>query len=313
MVTLSPRKIITAMLFVLLWSVILVAGENKSCKVTNRIVVADVGLSTPESVEYYPAEDVYLVTNINGSPFESDGNGFISKIKPDGSLLDLKWIDGTRNDVTLNAPKGAAIKGNLLYIADIDQVQIFELPSGKQKSSVEIEGSTFLNGITPGEGDYVYVTDSGFKEGFKPSGTDAVYQVWSDGKYKAIIQDKNMGNPNGILWDGKELLVVTMGSGKLLSLSANGKYKTLPSPPKGSLDGIVRINNGPLLISSWDASAIYQMYHDQTYSVLADSLPSPADLGVDTKRDRVLTPLFTKNEVVLLQLAMEGKKSGSPK
>jgi hypothetical protein len=313
MSTLSRNKIIAVMLFVLLWSVVLMADENKSCKVTNRIVVADVGLSTPESVEYYPAEDVYLVTNINGSPFESDSNGFISRIKPDGSLIDLKWIDGTRDGVTLNAPKGAAIKGNLLYIADIGQVQIFELPSGKQKTSVTIKGSNFLNGITPGEGDYVYVTDSGFNEGFKPSGTDAVYQVWPDGKYKAIIQDKNMGNPNGILWDGKELLVVTTGSGKLLSLNTDGKYKTLPSPPKGSLDGIVRIDNGPLLISSWDASAIYQLNNDSTYSVLADSLPSPADLGVDTKRDRVLTPLFTKDKVVLLQLAMEGNKSGSPK
>ena len=44
----------------LIWSVG-AAGE--------RIVVENVGLATPESVEYYAAEDVYLVTNINGSPF----------------------------------------------------------------------------------------------------------------------------------------------------------------------------------------------------------------------------------------------------
>ena len=71
------------------------------------IEVADIGLATPESVEYYAKEDVYLVTNINGSPFAADGNGFISKLKPDGSVVDLKWIDGTKPGVTLNAPKGA--------------------------------------------------------------------------------------------------------------------------------------------------------------------------------------------------------------
>jgi hypothetical protein len=56
-----------------------------------RIIVEDVGFATPESVEYYAAEDVYLVTNINGSPFAVDDNGFISKISPDGKVLDLKW------------------------------------------------------------------------------------------------------------------------------------------------------------------------------------------------------------------------------
>ena len=34
-----------------------------------QITVENVGLATPESVEYYAAKDVYLVTNINGSPF----------------------------------------------------------------------------------------------------------------------------------------------------------------------------------------------------------------------------------------------------
>ena len=138
------------------------------------IVVADVGFATPESVEYYAKEDVYLVTNINGSPFAADGNGFISKIKPDGSVVDLKWIDGSKSGVTLNAPKGAAVHKNKLYVADINQVHVFELPSGKQLKSITVKGSTFLNGITPGSGNYLYVTDSGFSEGFKPSGTDAI-------------------------------------------------------------------------------------------------------------------------------------------
>jgi len=303
MYTLSRVKIIVSILPVLLWSFTIYAGDASTLTVTNRTVVENVGLSTPESVEYYPAEDVYLVTNINGSPFAADGNGFVSKIKPDGSVIDLKWIDGSKDGITLNAPKGAAIQDNLLYIADINRVQIFELPSGKQKASATIEGSTFLNGITPGAGDYVYVTDSGFEEGFKPTNTDAVYQVWPNGKYQAIATGKALGNPNGIFWDGTKLLVVTFGTGKLLSLETNGKLDSLPSPPKGSLDGILKLKDGNILVSSWAAAAIYQLNNEKTYSVLADSLESPADIGLDTKRNVVLTPLFNKNEVVLLQLS----------
>ena len=273
-----------------------------TCETKKNIIVSDVAFSTPESVEYYAAEDVYLVTNINGSPFEADGNGFISKVKPDGHIVDLKWIDGTKKGVRLNAPKGAAIIGKNLFVADINQVHIFELPSGKQKTSITIQGSTFLNGITPGAGNYVYVTDSGYNDGFTASGTDAIYKVEANGKYEAIVKDKEMGHPNGILSDGNKLIVVTFGTGLVFSIDAAGKKTALPTPPQGGLDGLLKLTDGRFLISSWGGSAIYVLNRDNTFSVLMDSLDAPADLGFDTKRNRVLVPLFKQNKVVFLPL-----------
>ena len=303
---LSRGIVVTAVLSTLLWSVATLAGDTRVFNAdAKRTVVADVGFATPESVEYYAAEDVYLVTNINGSPIEADGNGFISKIKPDGSVVKLKWIDGTKKGVLLNAPKGAAIQGSTLYVADLNQVHIFELPSGEQRTSVNIKGSTFLNGITPGVGDSVYVTDSGLKagkDGFAPSGTDAIYQVWANGKYELIVKDINMGRPNGILANGNEIMVVTFGSGEVFRIDAARKRHAMPAPPKGGLDGFLMLDDGRLLISSWGESAIYVMNENKTFSVFADSLDSPADLGLDTKRYRVLVPLFKQNKVVFLSL-----------
>src|SRR3972149_4477688 len=48
------------------------------------VTVQGVGFQTPESVLYDAAEDVYLVSNINGSPTAADGYGFISRIGPEG-------------------------------------------------------------------------------------------------------------------------------------------------------------------------------------------------------------------------------------
>jgi len=264
------------------------------------IVVSDVGFATPESVEYYADEDVYLVTNINGSPFAVDGNGFISKIKPDGTVVDLKWIDGAKKGVTLNGPKGAAIAGKNLFIADGNQVHVFALPSGKQKKSITLKGSTFLNGITPGPKGSVYVTDSGFDEGFKPNGTDAIYRVWANGKYKAVYKDKDMGHPNGI-WDDKGRLIInTFGSGKVFSIDKSGKKSTMPTPPNGSLDGLVLLKDGRLLVTSWGGSALYVMDKKGDYTVMASDLDAPADIDVDTMRNRVLVPLFKQNKVAIL-------------
>src|SRR5204863_1559288 len=77
------------------------------------------GLATPESVLYDAEGDRYLVSNINGSPFDKDNNGFISVLSPDGDVKTLKWIEGGKNKVKLDAPKGSAITGGILYVADI--------------------------------------------------------------------------------------------------------------------------------------------------------------------------------------------------
>lgn len=287
---------------VILLSLMVFVAAQRSEK-PKSLIVGDVGFSTPESVEYYAAEDVYLVSNINGSPFDAAGNGFISKMNPAGDILDLKWIDGTKEGINLNAPKGMAIVGNNLFVADINQVHVFELPSGQQKTSITIQGSTFLNGITPSNGDEVYVTDSGFNQGFEASGTDAIYKVSADGAYTAILKDKDMGHPNGILLVDKNLMVVTFGSGEVFSVDKKGDNKvTLPTPPSGGLDGLLKLKDGRFVISSWGGSALYALNRDNTYTVLMDSIDAPADLGYDTKRNRILVPLFKQNKFVYLPL-----------
>lgn len=302
----SQYILINTVLATFLYSALCLATESAVLNThVQRIVIENIGLKTPESIEYYPAEDVYLVSNINGDGLTADDNGFITKIKPDGRVIALKWIDGTQKDVRLNAPKGIAIKGNNLYVADINQVHIFALPSGLQKTSIKIKNSTFLNGITPGSGNFVYVTDSGLKaenNTYISSNSDAIYKVWPNGKYALIVKDKNMGHPNGIIADGKVLTVVTFVSGELFRINAQGKRQQLPKPPNGSLDGLLKLNNGQLVMSSWSGSALYVLDKDGTYSILADALDAPADLGFDSKRKRLLVPLFKQNKLVFLQL-----------
>ena len=88
------------------------------------------GLSTPESVLYDEAADRYLVSNINGSPGDADGNGFISVLSHDGQVTNAKWIAGGTNKVKLDAPKGMAIAQGVLYVADLTNVRKFDLKTG---------------------------------------------------------------------------------------------------------------------------------------------------------------------------------------
>src|SRR6266513_545668 len=62
------------------------------------------GFLTPESVLHDPVQDIYFVSNINGGPTTKDNNGFISRVRPDGAVENLKFIEGGHGGVTLNAP-----------------------------------------------------------------------------------------------------------------------------------------------------------------------------------------------------------------
>jgi hypothetical protein len=50
-----------------------------------------------------------------------------------------------------------------------------------------------------------------------------------------------------------------------------------------------------LLISSWDAKAVLAQRSDGKLEPVVDKLASPADIGYDSKRKRVLIPLLTES------------------
>jgi hypothetical protein len=261
------------------------------------------GFSTPESVLYDAANDRYLVSNINGSPVDADNNGFISVLSPDGAVTTLKWIEGGAKKVKLNAPKGLAIVGNVLYVADIDTVRMFDLKSGAAKGEVKLPGATFTNDVAAGADGKVYASDSGLtlKDGnFAPTGTDAVWVI-EKGKAKAFAKSAELGRPNGLLVDGTSVWVVTFGSGELYRLDEKGAKVDAVKLPTGGLDGLVKVGD-KLLVSSWEGSQVF-VGTPASFVPAYQVLQAPADIGFDTKRSRVLVPRFMDNLVEAYDLA----------
>jgi sugar lactone lactonase YvrE len=255
-------------------------------------------IKTPESVLYDDATDNYLVSNINGKPTDMDNNGFIMKLSADGKVVEKKWIEGGAKAVTLNAPKGMAFMDDKLFVADIDTVRIFDRKTGAPAGEVKVPGATFLNDMTAApDGTHVLVSDTGVKKGgSEPSGTDAVYSIDKNKKLTTIAKGKDLGQPNGLLATADKTWVVTMGTGELYSLDAHGKKADVQKLPKGMLDGIVGVG-GDLLISSWEGQVVYRGKPGGEFKVAVEDVKSPADIGYDTKRMRLLVPLFEKDEV----------------
>lgn len=265
------------------------------------------GFDSPESARYDPDLDVWYVSNVHGSAIAKDGNGYISRLRADGTVDSLKWIEGGRGGVTLNAPKGLALQGDTLWVADLDAVRAFNRRTGAPVATVDLQGKAkFLNDVAIGP-DGVYITDTGVEEGrgggMQHTGPDQVFHIGAGRKASVALQSDSLAGPNGITWDAaNKRYVIAPFMGRVMRGWTPGSKTTeaLGSTP-GQVDGVEVLDGNRLLITSWADSSL-DVLQDGKLTRLAGDLPSPADLGVDAKRGVVAIPMLMEDRVEFRRL-----------
>jgi sugar lactone lactonase YvrE len=267
------------------------------------------GFKTPESVRYDSAGDVFYVSNINGSPVAKDDNGFISRMKPDGTIDSLELIAGGRNGVTLNAPKGLALVGDTLWVADIDAVRAFNVRTGAVVATVDLTPfhAVFLNDVCVGGDGAIYITDSGMKPSGATmthvAGADRIFRIDAAHHATIALASDSLHWPNGITWDasGKRFIVVPYDNvPQILAWRPGTPQPVIIGYGSGQYDGVEILADRRLVITSWADSTI--SIRDGNVRTAIRELPSPADIGIDTRRMHVAVPLLTKDRVEILTI-----------
>lgn len=264
-------------------------------------VTETAGFLTPESVLWDAEQQVWFVSNINGSPVAKDGNGFISRLMADGMVDSLNFVLGGRGGVTLHAPKGMALVGDTLWVTDIDAIRGFNRKTGALVASVELGAQArFLNDAVTGPDGTVYITDTGVgmdaQGNFIHPGPDRIFAL--KGRTATVAAEGDwLERPNGIAWDGanNRFLVVPFGGNALLGWAPGAaKGDSLAAGP-GMQDG-VEILNGQTLVTSWADSTVFVLDAAGAKKLIT-GVNSPADIGVDQVRGLVAIPLFLENRV----------------
>ena len=267
-----------------------------------KAVFRVVGFRTPRSVLHDLEADVYLVSNVNGDPAaaDDDDNGFISRVSPDGQVLDLKWIDGAGDDdLLLSAPMGMAITRGKLWVADRNKVHAFDARTGRHDATYKIPQATSLADVAVVEG-AVIVSDNGselagglFRLGAGRRPTPTPY----------LTPDQpGASHPQGLHAPGDGSLWVT--AGRELYRVVDGKRTAGGALPSGALDGIVGLPGGELLVASHDGVIFRGRPRpardgtlEVTWTELFADLQTPSDIGYDARRNRVLIPLVLANAI----------------
>ena len=267
-------------------------------------------MKTPESVRYDADLDAYFVANINGNPSQKDGNGFIARIDAGNTATMTMFAEGGKNGVTLNAPKGMAIVGDTLWVADIDALRAFNKRTGAPIASIDLRPmkAEFLNDVVAGPDGSIYVTDTGIRfdasGGMSHPGQDQIFKVVGRKATVAIKGDSTLTAPNGIAWDGASgRFILGPFNAKVVSGWKDGDSTVTPiGTGPGGYDGVEVLADGRILVTSWTDSAVH-VISNGTFRKVIGNVEAPADIGVDTKRNVVAVPRFNAGRVEYFTIA----------
>lgn len=260
------------------------AAETKEVTPSLELVwESDTSLITNESVLYYPEGEQLFVSNINGQPLDQDKNGYLSIMKPDGSIEVQEWI------TELDAPKGMAEANGMLYVTNIDELVEINIAEGVIKARYPVEGAVFLNDVAIGNGK-VYFSDMN---------TGKLHML-AGGEVSTVAE--GLEGLNGLAYQAEEGKLYMLNNTGLQSMNSEGEIATVNAEVTGG-DGLIILEEGVYLASRWQGEIWIIRGGEATMLLDSKEKMQTADIGYIPEENLVLVPRFFSNKVSAYRLS----------
>jgi len=256
-------------------------------------------IAYPESVVFDEKRNVLYVSNISKPDQKKDHKGFIARVAISGNSAPEKFI------MDLHRPYGVALHQDKLYIADIDQILVADLETGKITERYDAPGAVRLKDIVAGPDGPVYVSDA---KGDK---------LWRllDGKMQPWIESPHLRSPNGLLLT-EDGLIVAAGdetqakpdaSRYLKKVSMDGKLiePLYDNTPLGTLDAVEPDQHNGFFLTDWRAGTVMHLSaeRDPPVEILQKLTKGAAKLIYIPEESLLVVPVMLSSELIAYRVA----------
>ena len=249
-----------------------------------------------ESCTFDPQRNLILSMNAgNRGEGEVADDGFVSLIHPDGSVHTAKWIGASREGLQLRDPIGSAVRNGMLYTVDSGFLRSFDLATGQPEQSIEVPGSTFLNGIAVSDEGTAYISNSRAPE--------QIFKVTPNGEVSVFAEGGDINIPNGVAMDNDgNIVVINIGNNAVISYSPEGDVVLTEYAAEAGNDGVVVTEDGTKYVSSVRFGSVSRIRPGQEAEIIAYGIPSAASMCYDSAQKQLVIPMNPNNALAFIPL-----------
>lgn len=274
---------------------------------TEKTFVID-GFLSPESVLKDSNGDFFYVSNMGAKlePSLKDSDGFISRLTGDGKIDDKKYLP---KEGVLHAPKGMAMMGRTLFVADVDRVVGFNVDSRETVFEIDLsaEKTVFLNDIV--------VLDP-YTLAVSATDVGRIYKITVGEKPSFSVLVDNVPGANGLYYDKAKKRLFTVGFGEgdkfngalgVVTFANDGKATyTKLTGAIGALDGVWLLPGERVLFSDWVSMGkpgklwVFDMKDKKLDTMrLSEDVLGPADFYYDEDANTIWLPKMMEGKVLV--------------
>ena len=270
------------------------------------------GIVSAESCAYDPGRRLILAINRGAPANLIADDGFVSLIRPDGSVHTPRWIGLESNGPALNQPFGSAIDKGSLYVADsnggtadgtprVAVVRRFDLATGARTGEVLVPASPWLNDIAVAADGSVYATQTGTADGSVPM---RLYRIAPDGTPSILLEGAPLSRPNGVALDGDgNVVVVNLGDRAVMTFSPAGRLLNTEHAAQAGNDGLVIMADGTKYVSSVVHGGVSRIRKGRAADLIATGIPNAASMCWNSHANQLVIPLNANNGIAIVKLA----------
>jgi len=259
------------------------------------------GFERPDSIIYDKRYGRYIVSNLGGSEWDRTNGGSLSIIDRRTGEITHKWAAGEQEHVTLNAPRGMALAGLSLLVADGSFLRKFNRKTGAHQGSFEVPGARLLDSVAIGRDGTAYVTDSAWLPEWSPAAGSGIYKL-EEGMMRPVVISEDLAHPGGLVVRDGILWTVSTKTGKVTAVDPSGEIVKSIDVKGFGLRGLAVDSDGDLLLGSTRNGKVLKGPPEGPFKVLLTASGGVGGIGYDNKRNRIVLPVTQKNHVEIPNL-----------